>query len=1413
MEELEPRILLTGPQIFLTPTVLASLVQEAQANTPQWAAFKAYLDANLAVVNQDAYEASELTDISNYALGYQVLKNIDPLTAANYADKAIGLMKSGLNDYQIDASVSRQFLARGDGVTTSFVLPNTDLIPSSLTVYLSNVTTVPIVRGVANTQDSVGYYLKFLKVSNTSDGNPDYVQGVDWTHNPNLDDSLIDWSLGGKEPVSGATYYVTYTDGIGGSPVAFTLNGHTITFAAAPSKGQAVYVQYIYGTHSADGSTLAYQQTSAGDGGFNSIFKDDTYTSRYLGKHLAMGLDWLDGYVGLSPTFRSQVIAMLIRWFDYVQTNGYYNNSPTSNYGAGGYDSMVLTGLAVLNRDPAGPTLMSEALAYRQANLIPALQGPNSYQGGFWAEGWNYGALAAQNDILAGLALESAGQIPTASVERAWASQAVRSLISEQPTKSTIYDGGDWYTYPSPFPGNALISILSAAADDPTASSYANYILQTNPSNDTHDYIDLLFRNPAAPGSFWGSFPLQYLADGTGLETARADWNYNSTWMSFQLGNLVQADHQTASPGQLQIQRGADDLLINANAIGENQTSSTKSSFANLIAINSNGDGSQNYPWNMGFWYGTPGVFITNYEAANGYMYIGGDYRAAYSLNTNPGGGGPATQLTRQVIYLRPDLIVVFDRAGTILATYPKQLQWHFLNPAKVNGNSWEEDVGSSKLFGETFSTVPLTTTTYSVNDNGATVYRVATNNTNPILGVRYVTALETAPSTTGSMASSQQIASTDGRMQGVEIGGNVVLFGTNGPLSPFSGSITYTISSATAISHLLTDLQPGQQYVVQANGVVVGTFTSSTQGTLSFTTPVGSTIITVGATAVTPGNASTLMVSGFPSPTTAGVSHSFTVIALDSSSNIASSYLGTIKFSSTDQRAGLPANYTFTPTDAGVHTFSATLITAGLQSITATDTATSAIVGSQAGINVNPAAASTLVVSGYASPTTVGVSHSFTVTARDAFGNKATGYAGIVSFSSTDVKAVLPANYTFSSTDAGVHTFSATFNTAGTQSLSAKDTVVSTISGSQSGITVNPPGVVVPLSDLAGLTTTNGQWWVAKSNGSNGFSNTMWAKWSPLVQWVDVQTGDFTGDGKQDLIARDLQTGNWWVGISTGSSFVTSLWATWNPAANWVDVKIGDFNGDGKDDIAGRYSAGGQWFVGLSTGSSFKTTLWATWSPSADWVDVNVGDFNGNGKSDLTARDLRSGQWWTAISTGSSFTTSLWGTWNPNVPWVDVKVGDFNGDGKDDIAGRLLWYGEWWVAMSTGSSFTNSLFGIWSSEVMWVNVVVGDFNGDGKDDIAGRILQNGQWWVARSTGSSFTNSLFTTWSAADGVTWTNVVVGDFNGDGKDDIAGRILQNGQWWAGLSTGSQFINGLWTTWSTATGWTDVNTGTFT
>jgi hypothetical protein len=741
--------------------------------------------------------------------------------------------------------MTRQFLARGDGTTTSFTLPNADYYPSSFQVYLGAVTTTAVVHGTLNGQDPVAYYQTFLKVSNTPDGPAAYTQGADWSHNSDYANNLIDWSLPGQEPAVGATYYVTSADVFQAAATsAYTLHGTTLTFATPPAANQAIFVEYVYGQPTA--TTLGYQQTHAGDGGFNNILIDSGYTARYLGRQVASGYDWLYDYAGFNATFKAQVAAMLVRWFNYEMSSGYNHDSAASNYGAGGYVGDMFTALALNGRDPNGPSLVTQMTAWRTAHLVPLLSGTmpsgtGSEAGGFWAEGWNYGALATQNLLVAGLAYQDAG-LGSDAVEAAWASQVIDELIQLQPTPTTVYDGGDWYAYPAPFPAKSLLAVLSALADNPTAAGYANYLLQNGPGATSPDAVDLLFRNPQAPALNWTSganvAPLQSLASGTGLVAARADWSYQSTWLTFQVGNLVQADHQTYAPGMLELQRGGDGLLINAAALSGNQDIHTKSSFSNLVVINGTLGVDQNYANNMGFWYGTPGVAMTNYEAAASYVYAGGDYRAAYSFNQNPGGGGPATQLTRQVVYLRPDYVIVHDRVGTVQASYAKMLQWTTLNAPTVSGNSWVATAGSSKLFGETFSSQPLTTVATTADDDGTTINEIHTQNANPTLNVSYTTALQTAPSTTGSMVATSAVTSTDGRMEGVQMGNQVVLFGTQGPvLGTLLSPLSYSIQATGPTTHLLVDLTPGQTYQVQVNGSPLTTVTASSQGTLSFTT------------------------------------------------------------------------------------------------------------------------------------------------------------------------------------------------------------------------------------------------------------------------------------------------------------------------------------------------------------------------------------------------------------------------------------------------------------------------------------------------------------------------------------------------------------------------------------------------
>jgi uncharacterized delta-60 repeat protein len=100
-----------------------------------------------------------------------------------------------------------------------------------------------------------------------------------------------------------------------------------------------------------------------------------------------------------------------------------------------------------------------------------------------------------------------------------------------------------------------------------------------------------------------------------------------------------------------------------------------------------------------------------------------------------------------------------------------------------------------------------------------------------------------------------------------------------------------------------------------------------------------------------------------------------------------------------------------------------------------------------------NAVASPSFSVTGFPSSTTAGVAGAITVTADEASGNLNPNYTGTVHFTSGDAKAVLPADYTFTADDAGVHTFTSAFvlRERGTDTLTATDLVSSALTATDS--------------------------------------------------------------------------------------------------------------------------------------------------------------------------------------------------------------------------------------------------------------------------------------------------------------------------------------------------------------------------
>ncbi|HEX3313754.1 MAG TPA: peroxidase family protein [Gemmataceae bacterium] len=205
--------------------------------------------------------------------------------------------------------------------------------------------------------------------------------------------------------------------------------------------------------------------------------------------------------------------------------------------------------------------------------------------------------------------------------------------------------------------------------------------------------------------------------------------------------------------------------------------------------------------------------------------------------------------------------------------------------------------------------------------------------------------------------------------------------------------------------------------------------------------------------------NSATQLAVSAPKLVPTGKSFNVTVVAEDASGNLAAGYTGTVHLSlgTADSGAVLPADYTFTAADHGVHTFHVSLSATGSQTIVATDATTSTIVGQ---------AMTTAAVAGVATHfallplglATKGAATQIAIVALDAFNNVVTNYTGTVHLTSSDGAAKLPADYTFKAADHGVHLFSVTFSTAGDDTLTATDVKNSSITGAVDDWVLAPP-------------------------------------------------------------------------------------------------------------------------------------------------------------------------------------------------------------------------------------------------------------------------------------------------------------------------------------------------------------------
>ncbi|MGZ3115464.1 FG-GAP-like repeat-containing protein [Streptomyces sp. H62] len=298
----------------------------------------------------------------------------------------------------------------------------------------------------------------------------------------------------------------------------------------------------------------------------------------------------------------------------------------------------------------------------------------------------------------------------------------------------------------------------------------------------------------------------------------------------------------------------------------------------------------------------------------------------------------------------------------------------------------------------------------------------------------------------------------------------------------------------------------------------------------------------------------------------------------------------------------------------------------------------------------------------------------------------------------------------------------------------------------------------------------------------------------SPVHGWVTAAgnytasnmkrvTGDFNGDGRGDVAAvYGYSTGEvaliTWLGNGDGT-FRSPL-HSWKATSGWnfsrMTVNAGDFNGDGRDDVAVWYDysdGSDKLHTFLAKADGGFTSPFASFARAEGWTASSMkfatGDYNGDGRDDLAALyGYSTGEvkfiTFPTTPNGGFDQTAVhgWSTTGWSFDSASVHSGDFNGDGRDDLA---AWYdyGDGHDAVIGFTTGADGAFGnrteLWSTAAGnytrgQMQIVTGDYNGDGRDDLAtvygysdGRVKTI--TWTAKADGTL--NSPLHSWEATSG--------------------------------------------------------------
>ncbi|MCA8969250.1 MAG: VCBS repeat-containing protein [Planctomycetes bacterium] len=276
--------------------------------------------------------------------------------------------------------------------------------------------------------------------------------------------------------------------------------------------------------------------------------------------------------------------------------------------------------------------------------------------------------------------------------------------------------------------------------------------------------------------------------------------------------------------------------------------------------------------------------------------------------------------------------------------------------------------------------------------------------------------------------------------------------------------------------------------------------------------------------------------------------------------------------------------------------------------------------------------------------------------------------------------------------------------------------------------------------------------------------------------------TGDFDGDGREEIAFYYPGDGNVWLGRSNGSMLE---WKRISAIAHFGNIGDGrplwseDFDGDGKTDVLFYYPGDHSWWLGRSTGEKLEWTLagnTAGFGNLDDGRPMFVLDVDGDRRQDVLFNYPGDHNWWLGRFSG---TTLHWTRVGNTAGFGRLDDGRrfFHGDFDRDRRDELVFYSpgdqKWWIADFGRTTLNWRLlcntngFGTMNDGRLFH---VGDFDGDDRADVYFYSAIDGHHWIGSSDGATLHWSAPNPSFANYGWQTEELMIGDLDGDGKDDL-------------------------------------------